>query len=311
MEHYSFSDVLPENASRDYEPSLFNLLSHRVIQAPRWNSFYIINEKKSLISGEVHFTLENAVARSPHKSPFGSFEFSSSLPPRVLFEFIQFAEQNLAEKGAIDIAVKNPPQLVHQGSAALLQTFLFNLGYQVVDAEAGAIIRIEESFENKLDSFEKRKLRQGRESSLTTSQLPAEQLERAYHFIADCRAKKNYALSMTYEDLVRIQEIFNDRLVLFGVFKDAELIAASIALLVRSDVLYNFYADHDQAFDQWSPVVILIEGMYHYCKQHSIQMLDLGTSAFDGRPNFGLLDFKIHLGGIVTPKLTFRKLITR
>jgi hypothetical protein len=52
---------------------------------------------------------------------------------------------------------------------------------------------------------------------------------------------------------------------------------------------------------------MLIEGMYGWCQQQGIKLLDLGTSALDSQPNFSLLDFKLRLGAHPTAKLTFVK----
>jgi hypothetical protein len=99
--------------------------------------------------------------------------------------------------------------------------------------------------------------------------------------------------------------------VLFGVFQDDKVVAASIAIRVTTQVLYNFYCDHDNQYDAVSPVVFLIEGIYQYCASQKIPLLDLGTSAVAGKPNFGLLEFKMRLHGQPTAKLTFQKNIAQ
>ena len=72
-------------------------------------------------------------------------------------------------------------------------------------------------------------------------------------------------------------------------------------------ILYDFYHAHPKSFDQLSPVVALVDGMYAYCQQNKFQLLDLVTSAVDGKVNFSLLNFKTQLGGQPSMKLTFEK----
>jgi hypothetical protein len=105
----------------------------------------------------------------------------------------------------------------------------------------------------------------------------------------------------------RTVEAFADEFVFFEVMKGYERTAASIAIRVANDILYNFYSAHHSRYDAWSPVVMLIEGMYGWCQQQGIRLLDLGTSAVDNQPNFSLLDFKLRLGAQPTAKLTFAK----
>ena len=57
-------------------------------------------------------------------------------------------------------------------------------------------------------------------------------------------------------------------------------------------------------------VVKLMEGVYNYSQTEGINLIDLGTSSLNGKPNFSLLDFKLHLGATPTQKLTFQKNLT-
>lgn len=77
-----------------------------------------------------------------------------------------------------------------------------------------------------------------------------------------------------------------------------------------SEILYNFYADHSEAYDHLSPVVLLVKALYEYCQQQGMSLLDYGTSAVDGQLNFGLLNFKLRLRGKPSPKLTFEKILS-
>ena len=115
---------------------------------------------------------------------------------------------------------------------------------------------------------------------------------------------------MTLAALREVVYHFPQQYVLFGVYQEETLVAASIAIHVNSRILYNFYADHDMAYDHLSPVVLLTEGLVRYAQEQKADWLDLGTSALENKPNFGLLDFKMRLGGKPTAKLTFEKVLT-
>jgi hypothetical protein len=104
---------------------------------------------------------------------------------------------------------------------------------------------------------------------------------------------------------------FPDKFHLFGVFDNNALAAASISIVLNNAVLYNFYSAHARQYDALSPVVGLMEGIYEFCQGEKIRLIDLGTSALQGRPNFTLLDFKLNLGATPTQKLTFEKVFTK
>ena len=186
-----------------------------------------------------------------------------------------------------------------------------NLGYTIISAETGAVRSVNSPFDSGLDNWEKRKLKQGHNVSFKLKQLDSSRLEEVYFFIESCRSKKGYILSMSLSELEQTNRAFPDRFLLMCVYRKNSIVAASISILVRSNVLYNFYSDHDKSADALSPVVLLMEGLYNYACANKISLFDFGTSAIDGKPNFGLLDFKLRLGADPTSKFTFEKILNR
>lgn len=310
MEDFVFHEGSPPfDYHPDFEYTLFNKHAHLFLQDPEgWHSYSILNKKYKIISAIFFVNIKEGVARSPLKSPFGSFEVSPHLSGNILFEFVDFVTARLKAKQVENIVIKDQPACYAPERAALLHTFLFNLGYHVCDAEVGAVITItENSFQCYPDSWERRKLRQAHDAGVKFKQLDLSELTEVYLFILASRKQRGYSLSMSLAEIKKVVDRFPEEYLLFGAYKDGKLAAASIAIRVRENILYNFYSAHSQEFDHLSPVVALIEGIYQFCQQEKIEMLDLGTSAVDGKPNFGLLDFKLRLGSAATPKLTFQK----
>jgi hypothetical protein len=54
-------------------------------------------------------------------------------------------------------------------------------------------------------------------------------------------------------------------------------------------------------------MVLLMNHIYKFCRSHQVELLDLGTSAINGQPNFRVLDFKLRLGAAPSMKLSFDK----
>ena len=112
---------------------------------------------------------------------------------------------------------------------------------------------------------------------------------------------------MTFDHLERSMVAFADRYLFFGLFLGQDLAAAAITVRVNQRILYDYAHSHDREFDNLSPVISLIDGIYGYCHDNEIGILDLGTSALEGQPDFDLLYFKRSLGARTTLKLTFEK----
>ena len=68
------------------------------------------------------------------------------------------------------------------------------------------------------------------------------------------------------------------------------------------------YWGEDISYIRESPVVILSSGIYDYCSDERISLLDVGTSTMNGFPDPGLLRFKRALGFKESIKLAYRKL---
>lgn len=269
----------------------------------------MVHEKHRRLLAVFQVCIDEGIGKSPRRAPYGGIECSPRVSPTQLFDFISFIESCLRAEGVTQLTLKNAPPGYAPRVSALLYTFLVNQGYAVVHAEATALIDIQSSQERTLHAWERRKLRQATAAGLAFEVLPAEQLPALYAFIAACRQQKQYSLSLSLEDVLKAMNRFPEAYVLFGVYQDKKLIAGALSVRVSENVLYNFYSDHDAAYDALSPVVMLIEGMYQYCVRQCIGLLDLGTSALGDAPNFGLLEFKLRLGGEPSPKFTFTKML--
>lgn len=313
MEDFIFiKGAIPDGFKLDYEVSLFNLPEHRRLQSNgEWVSYSIIKEKKKVALAGIHFHLNDFTASSPYRSPFGSIDASSELDPSLLFNFLQFVESDLVNSGIKKVVIKNPPTLYNPGQQTLLQVFLLNLNYRIVNAEPGAILTVNKSPQELTSQWEKKKVKQATEHELVLKHENIDQLKKLHNFIHECRVQKGYTSSMSFDDLQRTIDTFPDRFLLTSVHRQNELVAASICVRVNSHVLYHFYSDHNTSDKSTNPTVFLIRSLYEYCVEHDIELFDLGTSSVNGTPNFGLLNFKLRLGATPTTKFTFQKELTQ
>ncbi len=302
---YQFLEV-HDLETTQFDLWLFHESKHLKLQSTGgWRTFVIA--KKDEIVGQVRFHQEGNVARASLRSPFGTIQFVENLPADILFSFIQFFETPLKKSGVGTVILKNPPALYAPFQNELLSVSLLNQGYQISNAEVGAVIKVNTPFEKHLDEWELRKLKQAGESGLKSSAVELDKLEAIYQFILSCREEREQGLSLAYDELKKVVAIFPDRFILHTVQDGTTLAAAAIGIKINSQILYNFYSAHSKEYDSISPAVLLMKSLYEYCFAGKIELLDLGTSALDGKPNFGLLDFKMRLGAIPTAKYTFHK----
>ncbi len=280
-----------------------------MLQSPEgWHTFYIRSDR--FVEGIVHLHVKECEAKSPFRSPFGSFLFSDAIGQATLHEFIRFCESRLKDKNVNTICLKHQPELYASKKNLDAEIALQAVGYKIQSAETSAIVSVTgKSFESGLHRSEKKRLRKCREAELKFEVLPSGQLQKIYTFLEACRAEKGYTVSMSFAEIEKLENTFPERVLLTAVSDKNQLVAANISIRVYESVLYNFYHDHSPDYDHVSPVVLLNEGLYQFCQNEKIILLDLGTSNLNGTLNESLLNFKLHLGAQPSRKLTFTKKI--
>lgn len=305
---FTFCEELPDGSTLNIDQGIFHDPAHLKLQiSSGWHSFYLLNDKQ--VNGVVHFHVERERASSPYRSTFGSFIFSDIVKDKTLTEFILYCESRLIAKKIKSITLKHQPEIYSSEKNARVIRALMQLGYSIAHEEPSAVIPVsDKSFESGLHKSEKKRLRRCRESNLTFEVLSPDQLQKIYTFLETCREEKGYALSMSFNEMMKLVKVFPDRIILTSVIDRNQIAAGNISIRVYDHVLYNFYHDHAGEYDSLSPVVLLNQGLYQYCQNRKIKLLDLGTSQNGGKLNESLLNFKVNLGAEVSRKLTFAKI---
>lgn len=291
-----------------FERFLFNEVRHRQSQSTiGWTTFSLVHAQKKIILAQIHFCVTNEIASSPYRAPFGSLEFDEMLSEELYHFFVQ-VEEKLKAKGVKKIMIKDVAQQFRPQHSALLQVLFYTLGYRTTAEEINSAIEIDDThFEDKIFPPQRRRLKLCKRENLVFKNIDIQELNTIYSFLANCRSERGTSLSLSLSQVQAIITHCPNDFLLFGVFKDNELIAASISIKVNHRILYNFYPGHAQSVDLLSPAIFLIEGIYAYCRRHKFSFLDLGTSSLNNKINFGLLNFKRHVGGKMSAKFTFEK----
>ena len=101
---------------------------------------------------------------------------------------------------------------------------------------------------------------------------------------------------------------FHQSYLVFSVRNGGELLAATLAIKVHKKILYSFLPGSLRKFKQYSPMVLLNEGLYTYCQNNQYEIFDLGISTEkNGTDQKSLIDFKDRMGGEKSYKYFFEK----
>ncbi|RNI31205.1 GNAT family N-acetyltransferase [Rufibacter latericius] len=283
---------------------------HVALQAgPDWRMFVLLNTQTNQIDGVAHFFRDADTAFSPWRAPFGGLQLHPAVPQETSAAYLHYLHQTLQQLGITQIKWLQCPDAYAPKSSAWLRTQLPVLRYHVQHDQLNHHIEVSgNNFAAQVHPSAKRRLLKCQKAGFTFRQETLEELPEAYAFLKQCRLEKQKPLSLSLPQLSRYFELFPDRYFLFTVRRGAELAAVGVAVLVAKKILNHLYPASPTRFNEYSPSVLLNAGLYAFCQEHQISMLDLGVSApatESEEAYTGLITFKERLGGIPTRKPTF------
>jgi hypothetical protein len=296
---------MPHDFRLDFDPYLFNSIGYRQHQdQDHWQEFHALDTTNKTVLGSLYLHVENKKAISPLRAPFGGLEASTGLSLKARLTFMQYVEQALSVMSVQTINIKCPPELFDEQPSITYR----ECGFQITVNEPDACLMIDNTpLSEKMSKDKRARLRQCEAQRLQFRLIPLNQLSEVYRFIAKSRANQGRNLSMSFPDLLKTVNALPQHYFICGVFDQARMIGACICVWVRTDIVYTFYSAHDPEYDTISPRVFLLNHLYDWCANNQVRMLDLGTSALHGEINISLLDFKLRMGAVQTPKYTFSK----
>ncbi len=271
--------------------------------------YYWFDTKSNSALAHVAFALEEGEAISPAKAPFGGIEFSNELPVQDLYTFIIFFEKDLQERKVKFLRFGQPPEN-HQNQVVLNKT-LSDLSYKIKEERIFQGIPIEEGqLSPKMANMEQRRLRKCEKAGFEFKALGQHRLSKTYDVINGWRNAAHKPLSMSWQEIVDSRKANPNAYLPFAILDGDKLVAATIAIQVSESILYNFYPAHNPDYQKFSPMVMLINGLYAWSQSAGIDLIDLGSSYVDGKMSKSLFRFKSHVGGEESRALVFRKALS-
>ena len=250
------------------------------------------------------FKLDKNQAISGQGATFGSVDSSRPMSKETVTFFLREVSTNLEREGNKAVIIKHWPE--GYSTSSNMQESFEEIGFKVISNELNQHLPVgDEAFNSLISKNERKKLNQCIKEGYTFKILATNQLEEVYRLVENTRTRKGYPVSMTLEALNKTTKVLPDKYLLFGLFAKEELIAASVSLRISENILYNFYHADAFAYRSTSPIVLLVQEIYNYCKRSDIKILDLGVSSENGKINAGLFKFKENLGCVSSAKKTY------
>lgn len=307
FQHNPPNTVIPEFCQTGF---LFNNYNHLRQQYDA--GFYLLsalNRTTQQADARCAFFVRDGTALSPIAAPFGSIEFAETLADQVLDAFIYQLIEEARTAGATTLRLVNYPACYAPKQTERLAKKLHEHGFTLFDTHQTFFLPItHSSFESNFVPAERQRLRKCREATFAFSHWQMPDIAEVVNFIREMHQQKGYQLTVQPERLADLLRDFPDEYNVFVVRDGSRLAALTLTIRVRHDILYNFRPISHTGYQQFSPMVMLIAGLFRYCQQQKIHLLDLGAALdASGQPKPSLIRFKRNLGAQESPKFIFQK----
>jgi len=268
-----------------------------------------LNTQTRQVDARCALFFDKQLAISPKLAPFGSIEFISSLPSHALADLLDALEEGVRRMGLPSIRLINYPGCYAPQQARRLASELHRRGYRLVNQFVNHHLTISPTpFIEQLHASERRRLLKCRRANFDVTTWINPPIDSVVRFIRHSRQQQGYPLSIDPARLAHLMRHFPDQYPVLVVRDKTTVVALTVVVRVRQDILYNFLPADDLAYRTYSPTVMLTDGLYAYCQQEGITLLDLGISVDEHQqPKPGLMRFKRNLGAQESVKSVWEK----
>jgi hypothetical protein len=295
------------NFSTAFEGFFFNE-NEFVSQSSSKDRFtFICLDTASNIRARFVLFIQDSEGLSPLRAPFGSFEFSEDFSGQGLEEFIYHIDNFAKEKKLSGLTITSWPGCYNPEKTEVLKKALLKNGFHILVEDHNYHLDVGDSFESFIHVSEKGKLNKSANAGFRFSIGGRNDIPGIHNLVAEARKQRGHPLSMSLADYENMFSQFPDRYILFTLHDHNKLIAACTGVKINSQILYNFLGADDVGYKSYSPMVMLMKGVYGYCVDNGYKIFDLGIGTANGIVNPGLVQFKKYLGGKFSYKFTYRK----
>jgi hypothetical protein len=297
-----------------FEPFLFLTPAHQALQQHGCPvlAFFLEDEGAGSTVAQFYVVRDfggQGLARSPGQASFGGVQLAPGLPTGAVHLLLDAVEAALRQHQQTQLEICSYASCYDPAGASTLAEALGERGYLVTLSEINYYLDLGRDYAAHLTYNERHCLSKCQRAGFVLEQEPPYLLPLAYDFMAACRRERGQTLSLPLERVQALFKAFPRQHLLLSVREPGgEWAAVLIAIRASSRVFYDFYLASPLHFNKLSPTVQLLGGLHAFAQANEAAIVDLGTSTLpSGEPNKSLLDFKRHLGGIASPRLTWQK----
>jgi len=292
--------------------NLFNEIAYFKLHASSANDCYmqLVNPANGKVYATIAFyQVDEHQFSSPKRGTYGGLEIHCELELKAIERFLALSIAHLKKLGATAITMKLAPFSHNLALSSTMFNLLLRQVFELDNHELNYDMQVDKSaFLDRVSYGNNKRIRKCLRDGVTVAQVELNQLANVYAVIQENRLRRGFSVSMTAEQLGEMVSTFPDKVFLFAVWENeqrSKMIASAVCFAVSPSILYVFYWGDVAGVESYSPIALLASTIYEFCQNNGFHLFDVGTSTVAGEPNFGLINFKQHLGFSASLKPTF------
>ena len=269
----------------------------------------ILAFKTNKVKMVIVFGINDEILRSPFSAPFGGFiPVSSNISvediDNVIIALIVWIKNNNVKI----MMITNPPDIYDLSFNSRVQSSLIRNGFNLINFELNFHIdilefNIDSYIKNLLWRNDRKNLSISLNSDLVFKRLEGEHRRVAYDVVLTNRNEKGYELKLKYSELIANSEFIE---IDFFLIERYEVpIASAIVYKVNDNVVQVVYWGSILKYQDVKPINFLSLKLIEYYSKSGVEIIDIGPSSINSKPDYGLCNFKESIGCNVSLKNTF------
>ena len=231
-------------------------------------------------------------------SSYGSFIVPENISFADSYDIVESLIEYAKAQNFKGLRLTPPPTIYNRRLSNYIDFSLLQHGFRYLKREISSILFLEDTVEQNLDKFKsshKRAVRKAIKEGVVVRE--SEKFDEFYNILQNnLKIRHNVTPTHTLYELLKLKELFPNKIKLFGAFLKNKMIAGVVNFMCTKDVVLAFYISHDEEYQETRALNLLFYSIFEWAIKNKLKVFDFGIFTVNEEPNFGLARFKENFG---------------
>lgn len=255
------------------------------------NHHLIVKDRSNIIA--LFPTVEDHKTIISHQgASYGGFVLKENLGIHTTYLMVEHVVQYFKAKGYKKIILTQPPLIYYNNPNQYIDFALMKNAFTYLKRDVTAVIPLDTAdplttFHGDARRSTKKAIREG------VRVMVSDEFSQFYRILGhNLGMRHNVTPTHSLDELTTLKKIFPDKVILFGAYIKEKLLGGIVIFITNPRVILAFYISHDDKYQNYRPVNLLLYEVIKWGRSQGFKYLDLGTFTLNMAPNWGLGRFK-------------------